>query len=330
MTRRGLVVGKFSPLHRGHELLIQEALAQCDELLLLSYSRPEFPRCDAATRERWLRDAFPTARVVVLDPAATPPNDAADVVHRAFVADVLDGLGWQPRLVFTSETYGDGFAAHLAAHWGQPVQHVCVDLGRQRVPVSGTAVRADPAGQAGHLSPAVQADLVPRVCLLGPESSGKTTLALALGASLGATVVAEHGREAWERTPPDGGVFSPTQLLAIAREQVRREELACAQTRGWLVCDTSPLTTWVYAQLDHGHAPPELLALSRRRYDLTVVCADDFAFEQDGTRRDPAFSRRQADATIAALVAQGVAYVTARGPVDQRVRDLLPLLHQIV
>ncbi len=40
--RRGLVVGKFCPLHLGHELLINRARSQCDDLIVLSYTKPGF------------------------------------------------------------------------------------------------------------------------------------------------------------------------------------------------------------------------------------------------------------------------------------------------
>ena len=47
--RTGLVVGKFSPLHRGHELVIGAAFAHCAEVVVLSYSRPEFPGSEQET-----------------------------------------------------------------------------------------------------------------------------------------------------------------------------------------------------------------------------------------------------------------------------------------
>lgn len=55
--RCGLVVGKFSPLHRGHELLIRRALAACEHVVVLSCA-PDFDfvqdgtRRDAAFRQR--------------------------------------------------------------------------------------------------------------------------------------------------------------------------------------------------------------------------------------------------------------------------------------
>src|SRR5882672_1129078 len=123
----GLVVGKFSPLHRGHELLIRRALDECAEVVVLSYSKPEFPGCDAARREHWLSALFPeTKRLVMTDerlrewikPGAefvkVPSNELADTVHRRFCGFLChDVLGATVDAVFTSEDYGDGFAAEL-------------------------------------------------------------------------------------------------------------------------------------------------------------------------------------------------------------------------
>lgn len=65
----GLVVGKFSPLHRGHQALIDHALSRCDSVLLLSWSQPELPGCDADRREAWLQALYPQVTRLVLDEA---------------------------------------------------------------------------------------------------------------------------------------------------------------------------------------------------------------------------------------------------------------------
>ena len=67
--RCGLVVGKFCPLHRGHETVIERALSTCDEVLIINYTQPEFEHCDRATRERWLTQGFPNATTLVIDAA---------------------------------------------------------------------------------------------------------------------------------------------------------------------------------------------------------------------------------------------------------------------
>ena len=169
-------------------------------------------------------------------------------------------------------------------------------------------------------SPApVWADWVPRVCLLGGESSGKSTLAQALAERHGTRFVAEYGRELWER---QGGVLQEPDLLHIAEEQLRREDAAAAQAGAFLACDTSPLTTLFYALDQFGRADPALVALAARRYDHVVLCEPDFPFMQDGTRRDAAFRQRQTDWYIAQLAQRGITPSRVRGSVDERVRRI--------
>ncbi len=162
-----------------------------------------------------------------------------------------------------------------------------------------------------------------RLCLLGGESAGKTTLAQALAAELGTVWVAEYGRERWLDI---GGTFSLDELLHVGRQQVAREDAALGQARGWLVCDTSPLTTLVYALLDHGSAPEALFELARRRYDLTLLCAPDFDFVQDGARRDAGFRSEQHALTVDLLQRFGLPHVLVSGDLEQRLAQLRPLL----
>ncbi|WP_163317363.1 AAA family ATPase, partial [Enterobacter hormaechei] len=79
---------------------------------------------------------------------------------------------------------------------------------------------------------------VRRICLLGGESTGKSTLSKALADVLDTAYVTEFGRDYWEEK---NGVLTADDLLHIAREQVRREQQA--EANRYLICDTSPLTT---------------------------------------------------------------------------------------
>jgi NadR type nicotinamide-nucleotide adenylyltransferase len=323
---RGLVVGKFAPLHRGHERLVAATRAACDEVVVLSYANPEPPGCEAARRAAWLAARFPGERTVVLTdgwlaaraPGATvPADDAPDDVHRRFCAFVLRDLLAAPvDAVFTSEAYGPGFAAVLARELGRPVVHVAVDPARVVVPISATRIRADVHGHRAWLAPEVYASFVARVALLGGESSGKSTLAAALAAALGTTAVAEYGRERWEA---QGGRLDRADLLAIALEQVRREDAALLAAHRFLVCDSTPLTTRFYAEEMFGDVDPRLAAVAARRYDVTFLCAPDFPFVQDGTRQDAAFRDRGHAWYLRELARAGVAFTELRGAVDARV-----------
>jgi NadR type nicotinamide-nucleotide adenylyltransferase len=329
------VVGKFAPLHRGHELVIRRALAECAEVVILSYSSPELPGCEPERRERWLAEIFPEAKRLVLTDArlagvlpghpdwrALPPNDADGEIHRRFVAAVcLDGLGVTVDAVFTSEDYGDAFAATLTACFrarnprAPAVAHVCVDVARQQVPISGTAIRADVDAHREWLSPAVRASFVRRVCLLGGESSGKTTLAQALARDFATSWVPEYGRELWEAR---GGALELDDLLRIAETQVVREEAAALTANRVLFCDTSPLTTLLYCRHLFGGASAALETLAARPYDLVVLCAPDFPFVQDGTREPPAFRDWQHDWYLEALAERGIGPLLVTGDLAAR------------
>ena len=90
----GLIVGKFAPLHAGHELLINAALARCETVFIISYSLPEMPGCEPEKRLQWLQTRFPRCRHLVFSPEIAaghdieppPPNDADADRHRHYVA----------------------------------------------------------------------------------------------------------------------------------------------------------------------------------------------------------------------------------------------------
>lgn len=335
----GLVVGKFCPLHRGHEALIAFAQARCDRLVILSYSKPAFPGYPTDLRTRWLEALFPDAVRLVLDDAVLaafarrtgtearllPHNDAPDDVHRDFTAWVcLAMLEVVIDRVFTSETYGDGFAAAMTRYFranagtSHTIEHIAFDPARAQHPVSGTRLRKG-GDVAGFLSDPVRASLVRRVGLLGGESTGKTTLAAALAARHGTSWVPEYGRELWEAR---GGVLVFEDLLAIATEQIAREDAALPPAGRPLFCDTTPLTTALYSQTLFGRIDPQLAALARRSYDHLFLCAPDFTFVQDGTRRDAAFRQMQHDWYRRTLDEAGVSFTLLAGRVEARLAQV--------
>jgi NadR type nicotinamide-nucleotide adenylyltransferase len=311
--------------------LIEQALGCCDHLVLLSYTKPTFTGCEVPQRTRWLETLYPqTTRLVFDDDTlamwcvaqglpvrALPANDAGDACQREFAGWLIEHfVRRRIDAVFTSEDYGQGFARALANRFGHPVAHRCVDRAREMVPVSGTQVRADVHAHRDLLAPGVYADFVQRIALLGGESSGKSTLAQALAQKLRTVWVPKYGRALWEAR---GGNLHYEDLLHIARTQCVHEQALAGSARRWLVCDTTPLTTLFYSLYLFGQADAELWALSGRHYDAVFLCAPDFDFVQDGTRRDPAFRQAQHDWHVQELQARGVRYTLLEGTVEMRV-----------
>lgn len=335
--RTGLIVGKFAPLHRGHQVLLDEAERACDRLVILSYSDPEFPGCGPQRREHWLQSLYPDAMVRVFDGAgladwcdatgqprvALPPNDAPDDVHRRFVGRLLQAMpDVEVDAVFTSEAYGDGFAQVLnEMRLGRsPIVHIEVDRARSRVPVSGTSIRRDVHANRHFLDPLVYSDFVERIAILGGESTGKTSLAKALAERLETRWVAEYGRELWEAK---GGRLEFPDMLRIAREQLRREQAACKSATRFVICDTTPLTTMLYSEAIFGRVDPILVDLAGRPYDHIFLCEPDFDFVQDGTRRDQAFQILQQRWYAAQLGKRRIPFQLLSGALQARVEKAL-------
>lgn len=340
----GLVVGRFAPLHLGHELLIATARTTCDRVVVLSYTRNEPSGCPAPVRAQWLASRFPDLRRVVLqatgyvsadldEPAraaarslarAMPADDADPGEHRDFVARVCrEALHARIDAVFTGDDDGDAWAAAWTTSCRArepshpPIRHVLVDGAHTRVPISARQVRADVHACRSYLSPSVYAHFVERVCLLGGESSGKTTLARSLAQRFQTTWVREYGRALWERR---GGALQPEDMVRIAETQVRLEDEAAPRARRFLFCDTSPLTTLFYSDRLFGRVDRRVLDLAARPYHHVVMCAPDFPFVQDGTRQGREARERQHAWYARELELRGLEHFEATGGRDERVR----------
>ncbi len=164
------------------------------------------------------------------------------------------------------------------------------------------------------------------ICLLGGESSGKSTLAESLAKYFGTVHVPEYGRELWETR---AGVLHFADMRQIAEHQVAREEQAARQAVRYLFCDTSPLTTLFYSQFLFNQVDPVLEDMASRAYDLVVLCEPDFAFVQDGTRQEASFRVQQHAWYRQELSRRGISYLPVTGSVPERVAMVAAALEKL-
>ncbi len=272
----GLTIGKFWPPHAGHHHLIRTARAQVDHLVVvvceLGAQQPP-----ARRRAAWLAEVHPDCEVRVVADIGHDDDSAAWAAYtRAFLPGV-------PDVVFTSDPYGETWAAELGCRW------VAVDPGRRTVPVSGTLVRADPARHWHHLSPPVRAGLTRRVAVVGAESTGTTTLARDLARRHRTAWVPEYGRAysaaKQERTGGAGSTWHSGEFEVIARRQQADEDAAARRAGPVLFCDTDALATAVWHLRYTGRESPAVAALAAgRTYAAYVLTGCEIPFEQDGLR----------------------------------------------
>ena len=145
------------------------------------------------------------------------------------------------------------------------------------------------------------------ICLIGAESTGKTTLAQALAAHFACPWVPEYLREFCEsrrRTPTRGdqSLILETQVIHESAA-LRSAQIANAP---FVFCDTAPILTAVYSEFVFNDQ--SLFSRARAlqsRYALTLVLAPDIAWVAD-EQRDGAHVQQP----ITAMIARELAALT--------------------
>lgn len=312
---RSVVIGKFYPPHRGHKLLIDTALAQSDHVTVIVCAKPK-DSIPGDVRGEWLREIHPAATVMVIDDRYDE-NDTS-----VWAANTINWMNGAPDAVFTSEDYGDPYARLMGC------QHVLVDRHRVQVPCSGRAIRQDPHAHWEFLEPPVRAWFIPRVCVLGAESTGTTTLAAALAECLQTVWVPEYGREYSARKQERGeSEWRTEEFTVIATEQTRRASHAARQANHVLIEDTNAFATVLWHRRYLGWDSGDIRRIAEQaRRDLYLLTGDEIPFVQDGLRDGEHLRHEMHSWFEEELSRQTVPWTLVRGSLDDRIRAALKFL----
>ncbi len=311
---KGLVLGKFMPPHLGHVYLVDFARAYADELTVVVGSLAREPIA-GSLRFRWMREILPPSVNVV---HLTDENPQEPHEHERFWdiwRESLLRVAPKPDLVFASESYGARLAKELGA------ELVPVDAARAIVPVSGTAIREDPMGNWKFLPRCVRPYFVRRVCVVGPESTGKSTLAAALAKRFGTVCVPEYARTLLEPRARKDEVAPVRRedMVRIARGQIASEEALARNAERVIVADTDALTTLLWSDLLFGGHDSEIEALAdAQSHHLYVLTAPDVPYVADAVRYAPEKRTAFFDTLRAELDRRGRRYVIASGDWAER------------
>ena len=171
-----------------------------------------------------------------------------------------------------------------------------------------------------------------RICLHGPESTGKSTLATRLAAHFGCEIVPEYGRAYCEAHGTDIGM---AELVHIAEAQDAMNKAAgvrATELHAPLVLfDTDPLITEVWAQMMFGRSD-RWFASFNGYADLYLLLDIDLPFVDDGLRVYAKTEERQHffELCKSELDARGVSYALVRGIGDARFTAALDAIHKVL
>lgn len=321
MKTLGLTLGKFAPLHKGHQYMFETALQEVDELIVVIYDTPVTP-IPLHIRAGWIRKLYPSIRVI--EAWDGPDGYSDDREHEIREEQYILGLlnGEQVTHFYSSEFYGK----HMSLALGAVDRRV--DEARVQVPVSATMVRSNPYTYRQFVSELVYRDLITKVVFVGAMSTGKSTITEELARRHGTVYASEYGRDYWAEYQVDRRI-GLAAFDEIAVGHVEREEQALLEADKILFVDTNAITTYMFALDYHGQAPELLTRMAMenaQRYDLFFLCDDDIPYDdtwdRSGEQKRSVFHKR----IIADLKERRIPYITLRGSLEERISKVNQVL----
>jgi NadR type nicotinamide-nucleotide adenylyltransferase len=253
-----------------------------------------------------MQQLFPNARVLGYG-AVVPQAPAEQADFWPIWREIVRSAHPEPiDIVFAGEAYGQELAAQLGARF-LPL-FARSGEGDPLAGLSGSKIRADPWKHWDLLPSPVRGHYARTICLHGPESVGKTTLALRLAAHFETIVAPEYGRSHCETFGTD---LDEAGLITIGRVQTA----TIAAARRWcnrrLIADTDALMTAAWCEMLLGRVPSELLA--QPKADLYLLLEPDVPFVEDGTRFFGTAARRARFGAISEKMLEGLPCVRIGG-----------------
>jgi HTH-type transcriptional repressor of NAD biosynthesis genes len=316
--KRGFLLGKFMPLHKGHEAMIEFALSNCDELTILVCSLPT-ESIDGELRFKWMLNRFPDARVFHCDkilPQEPDPNMSYDKdfwttwvnVIKSYHPEKLD-------VIFGSEDYVYTLGAHLGC--GQMV----FDKDRKIVPVSGTMCRTYPLEYWDYMNKEVRQYFVKRVLIIGTESTGKSTLTEMLAKHYNTEFMPEYARyyiDDYLGGNMDNLKYEHFDEFASIH-RIIEQTVKLRDANKILFTDTDAITTLIFSREYYGKVSETVVNLANsEKYDLILLCNPDVPWIDDGQRNLGHKREELYQQFVHELTIRNMSYVDIKGNWEER------------
>lgn len=315
---KGLVIGKFYPPHKGHQFLIDTAKQNSDQVVVLVCDRKS-ETIPAGLRAEWLREVNPDVEVRVIE------NIGHDDDSQIWADYTMQVLGYAPDKVFTSEDYGHLYSKIMGS------EHVLVDKARKIVPVSGTLIRSDPYKYWEYLLPGGKRYFAKRVCLVGAESTGTTTLSKDLANYYKTNWVPEFGRyHSIGKLFIEGEKWGSKEFEFIARTQNAWEDELAGLCNKILFCDTNSWATGIWHKRYMGYKSKKVSELAKdRKYDLYILTDVNIPFVQDGVRDGEHIRLNMHNEFMNEMKNEGFNFIVVSGSKQERLEKAVDEIRKI-
>lgn len=171
-----------------------------------------------------------------------------------------------------------------------------------------------------------------KIALFGPESTGKTTLAIQLAEHFKTAWVPEFARdylqEKWDKTAQ---ICNIDDMLPIAIGQTKLENDRLSIANKYLFCDTNLMVTKVFSEVYYDYCDPLLDKAAREHeYDLFFLTDIDVPWEKDDLRDKPEGRAAIFSVFKQTLIDSNKPFITLSGDKNLRFKKAISILNDMV
>ena len=132
----GFTIGKFAPLHKGHQYLIETAIKEMDEFIIVIYETKKI-EIPIEKRANWIKMLYPNVKIIY---AYNPPDQyGLDEESVKIQMEYLEKYikPYKVTHFYNSEPYGEKVAKYLG------IIDRKIDTQRIKFPISATHIRKE-------------------------------------------------------------------------------------------------------------------------------------------------------------------------------------------
>ncbi|MBY0359349.1 MAG: AAA family ATPase [Candidatus Obscuribacterales bacterium] len=293
--KTGLIRESFLSQQNSHVYLVDFAQSYADKLFI-ALIESENDLVTGNQRIQWLKARCPDAQIVLIQPETNSQQ-------------LLELLGFIPDFVFGIAKNSKGLAAELGAHF------IPIDCEQSIANIDSTVIGQDPL-------------TLQRVCIFGPESTGKSTLTANLAKHFNTVFVPEYARTYIDS---NNNELKQTDFNYFARGHIASEKAFARQANRLLFSDTDLIITTIWSDWLYGSCSPWIKEQAEKQnYDLYLLTDVDVPWVADPQRYLPnerqSFLKRCQDE----LEKRNLPYVQIKGTWEERLQKAITAVMSIM
>ncbi|HSY76820.1 MAG TPA: ATP-binding protein [Bacteroidia bacterium] len=167
-----------------------------------------------------------------------------------------------------------------------------------------------------------------RIAIVGPESTGKSTLAEQLAKYYSTCFVPEYAREYINNLQSP---YTIDDIIAISKRQMQLEDDFAQKANKLLICDTNLVVTKIWAEFKY-HQCPEWIKenIAKRKYALHLLTSIDLPWEADPQREHPHLREELFEIYKNELAALKINYSIISGEPARRLQQAIKAIDEVL